>query len=590
MEFRTTWVLAVPEATRRISRGTAAITESGDSNAFGILDSGRLLLPESVGISRASQKVGEESGPPWPDLLAVIPWATHARWNEPAATYVAATLGGTVTQRRPKPYGGFALRTVSIAGDIAPLPYKDAQFMALLADTAASGKEPGYEATFQFVQTVPEAYRMLLQCVRLVNTVAETPGMVLHLYSIDDGRYYVVEPLSRALIRGTPNRMGMRYEFHFRALEEVEPPVVQAYRTVMPETGNAENWLTKAVEYLETGIAVANEAVAVIEGITALADSVIRDAANYGRAIARTFQDAANAINDLVHLPARAVSAVQGIGDGFNEALMTLRDTFATASTTADPDFEPGGDASPIPTDAVSSVLSRQIRDVSARLDQLDDLYCRSIASIRVNAIAGRSTTQVKPVMAGQSLADISTDIFGVPDYWDALARLNGLRFPYISEGGEPGTLRPGDKILLPETATGSGSTMAAPWVDIDERLFGKGIRLTAGGDWALRPDNTGVDYVVGLECVQQGLRVRMDTEQGANPAHPSMGLPRVLGEEVQPGQSQAMVIAAMWQLRRDDRVRAIRNHRVVDNGNVLGFEADCVLVNAESVGVGPGR
>lgn len=582
MQFRAAWVLAVPEFTRRIAAASAALIADGERNQFSNLADDRFLVPESITVDAAKLAEGSHSDAlPWPELFAVIPWASHSRWTEPAAVNVSGTLGGVCVQ---KSSAGFAMRNLSIAGDIGPLPYKAAQAMDAMANQALSGQKPGAGAGDDQGLILPPAYRALLQAIYVTNEVASDPGKVLHLYSIDEGRYYIVETLSRALIRGMPNRNGWHYEFHFKALGEIEPPVVYAYRQVLPNTGKADNWLTKTVDFIDQAIAVANDYADQIEEWGDRVDRETAKVADYGRAMARLFQDAANLINDAAHYPARVVSIVEGIGGAFNEGWMTLRDTFAPSASGADPDYAPGDDVSPLP--GAGALEATQVRELATRLDQMDSLYCRAVAAARLYAMDARTATQSRPILPGDTLQGISIDLFGVPDFWEMLARLNDLSYPYISDGGQPGTLRPGQKLKLPDTARGASGSLALPWVPEDERLFGRGIRLTDEGDWAMAADGLGADYVAGLDCVRQGLRVRLDMEQGANPLSPTMGLPAVIGDESKPGQGYAYALAAMWQLRRDDRIAAVRDYQPNDAGNVLGFRATAVLVNNETVRV----
>jgi len=503
--------------------------------------------------------------------FAIIPWVTDVRWHRTPPTTVTMTDGGYVTERTDR----FMPGDVTISGDIDKVPYRFVQKL----QTVNADSKPG--ASSDPLYNFPPAFRILSAAIALVRDVIRTPGVTLHLYSVDEGKYYAVEPLGEAQVRGGRNRVGLHYEFSFKVLDAVEPPKINATKDALP-AASRKDWrrvITDEVDKVKNGMDAAMESIrqnmSDMEALT-LRLTTLEDVT-----------DALTSIADMTrfvtHSPARFEAAFVGatgkVLQAFADIRMAVTGVKLTASSAP---RSPGNGASLVPS--LIPDAGKAARDAEAYLAAAESAFYTAAAAARLGALEGRSTTSPHVVSRGESLNQIALNLLGDASRAMELATLNGLRAPFVSSSRIPNTVGPGDKIMVPATAPGVTGTLAESTVSVDERIYGRGVRLAPDGDWKVASDGRGVDTVAGVPCVEQGLRVRFDTVRGTNPVFPGVGLPEVLGEELDEVRRYTLGIDGLWQLRRDDRVNTVKEFALADGGNKIGINATVLLQNKESV------
>lgn len=586
LRFRMRYVLAVPDRGAKEATRNAADTLQVPSS------SSRLILPSEVSARASSYATAtpiDEILPPWPGAnVAVIPWASEIRWDEPAATSVTMTRSAWVTERHE---GGFRVRGLSISGDLGPLPYSADQSAAMQALTLlqANGAERGTAYTSlrelnpDAFDKLPEAFRTLLDAYALVERVAMDSALELHLYSIDEGRFYLVEPLRKAQIRAARNRCGWHYDFVFQALAPVRPPKIVAVQSAMPVASlAAKNWFENTLAAVKSAVAAVDAVISKIRGAFQTAESYVRRVAEAAQSVANTLADAAQTLGYVTHLPIRVLRRLERVVGSFRSAWMDLRDALFLTGRAGGGSDSTGDAISPLPSSS-----SAPVRDALALAYAADDAMASALATMRLGALAFQATSRTMTIRRGDTIRDLAAEIMGDASYWRVLADMNNLRAPYVADSRPPGAMGPGDKLVLPADTQGTTGSLADPEVSTEERLYGRGIRLDADGDWQAAADLQGVATVAGVACAEQGLRVRCETEIGTNLLFPSLGLPPVLGEENTETSSRSYGVAVMWQLNRDDRVARVRDLAVVDNGNTLEPAAIVDLIGTEQVAVG---
>lgn len=142
------------------------------------------------------------------------------------------------------------------------------------------------------------------------------------------------------------------------------------------------------------------------------------------------------------------------------------------------------------------------------------------------------------------TIQDLAQAYMGDQSRWEEIAALNNLRAPYIHPAGLPGTLRPGDKILIPLPAvrgaarlkTIVGTTPNTPNI---ERLYGVDWALSPAGnsgqyDLSLSPTgDTDVALVRGIDNLKQAVGVRLRTSRGDSALYRDLGTDIILGTGV---------------------------------------------------------
>jgi hypothetical protein len=191
------------------------------------------------------------------------------------------------------------------------------------------------------------------------------------------------------------------------------------------------------------------------------------------------------------------------------------------------------------------------------------------------------TTTRQYNIGQGDTIFTVAQRLLGDSSRYREIAALNGLRPPYISVAGVPGTLRPGEKISIPVDDAGSSAVGTLPiivgaTVDSPEhdRLFGRDFRLdqvevdSAAAardptfDLVLTGDQQDFKLVSGLDNLKQGMRTRLTTERDTSALFPTLGyLPTV-------GGPRGLVSDEIMRLRLAEAVRA--DLRIAE---VLGVE-----------------
>ncbi len=167
------------------------------------------------------------------------------------------------------------------------------------------------------------------------------------------------------------------------------------------------------------------------------------------------------------------------------------------------------------------------------------------------------------------SLPGLAARFLGRADEWRAIAALNDLVPPYVSRTGLPGTVRPGDSIMIPSTArppsvrVNDGIVGADPNSGLEVQQLGVDL-LVRDGDFVVSVDATDIKTVRGVPNLEQALTTRLSTERGTDVLYRSLGYDRMVGIGV------AAVDAQIAQLRLRDAVLA--DPRVA---RVVGVQTD---------------
>lgn len=193
------------------------------------------------------------------------------------------------------------------------------------------------------------------------------------------------------------------------------------------------------------------------------------------------------------------------------------------------------------------------------------------------SAHSPESTPQtVYTIRAGDTLQDVAARFLGDSGRWYDVAVLNGLISPFVSLSGLPGTVGPGDKIVLPADASVDGEVQGADLADAERELYGIDFAIDRNGRMPVEPGRypADVQLVSGVECVRQGLRITFGTVQGEDVFQPWFGVPDAIGD---PSYSAAGLVLAQLvdQVLIDDRIAAVRREtiREIPNGLDVSFD-----------------
>ena len=513
--------------------------------------------------------------------VAVIPWVTGARFAAQPASTLTMTSDGWVEHRN----GGFRVRDVVITGTIGPMPYSTKQTSEAMRQGASRSGTPQVSQT-QSAQVLPPAFQALLQAIDLFNRRAADPTMVLHLYSLDEGRYYVVVPTAQAQYRDDRSRgVSWHYEFRFKALDPVTPPAFLGAAQGLPST-QTKAWYEQVRDALNTAHAGVGAALSYVKSGVRIATTVMDRLTDQVAAFQSDAQDTLDVIDSLMHEPQTVFHRAEAVKGSWN----VLRQTFHDVIQGTTRMYAPGSTAwssyppdtsRPLPPAARVPSAAYGVPAIVSTVASVDDAVHGAIVSSRLGIAQERPTLRAYPIGPGDTPESIAYAVAGDASLWPVLMAMNKLRAPYISAARLPGTAGPGDLILIPVSGTGTVNTLPGDAVS-DEALFGRGMKLTPDGDWSMAPDTEGTETVAGVDCVAQGVSVRVQTTQGDNPVFPTLGLPEAIG--IENVSESSFAVAAFWQLFRDDRIVSLRRFDMTGGGDTLGFDAEAVLVDSRTL------
>jgi hypothetical protein len=522
-----------------------------------------------------ASKYWTEFKPAWTSDFAVIPWPSRIQMVENGSTTITQAYGGPVVERNVRG-SGFNSGDWIISGQIAPLPYKVEQYETLSDRDyfAASGKH------------LPIPFLILKQAIDLTNEVVQTPGAQLIMYSLQEGEYWYVEPVSRARFRAAPLRTGLTYEFAFKLLQKAESPVINpVYRLAVTED---KSWFDKAIEAIQNVIKFAKAILAVLNYIKDKIAQIVNQIKAVVESIAQFFDDLMGFIESIVSAPEKLYQWGKNLA---NSIVTSWNDMMFAVNSMIDFFEGLGADESTDDDDeAISTAVTEKtgipLSTINALTTNSEDMLTAmdtAIVAMRMGLGDNILNKSARPILPGDTLEQIATEVYGGPQYAQAIAQWNNLKPPYISNTGIPGTIRPGQVLYLPKAGSAIEGTLATfEPMEQDEQFYGRGLKLISQGDWKgdlqVSSDGLGIDEVIGNDCVAQGLRVRMETPFGEDRTFPLLGLPSTIGQATDDTNRLVFKIATSWQLKADNRVKSVNSLNVDDNSEALRIDSNVTL------------
>ena len=185
----------------------------------------------------------------------------------------------------------------------------------------------------------------------------------------------------------------------------------------------------------------------------------------------------------------------------------------------------------------------------------------------------------------------------------EIIVEANSLVFPYITRGGAPGTLQPGDTIIVPlrgggaskpgvgESSGGGGGGDEGSYATPDELLYGIDIGLDMDllnqGIFDIKIDeihgSMDAELVSGVDNVVQGVGITINTERNSTNLLPGFGIKRVAGTR---GTVDTMLMASLYlreAIVSDSRIEGIESINIVKTGDVLTQEITPNLKNRKA-------
>jgi hypothetical protein len=198
-----------------------------------------------------------------------------------------------------------------------------------------------------------------------------------------------------------------------------------------------------------------------------------------------------------------------------------------------------------------------------------------------------------------EGIRDIARRVLGDAKQWQLLVVTNYLVYPYVSATGGPGVLRPGDAILYP---TNDSSGVSPSVINADkssnaetseedtnvnspiQQAYGRDLRLSSNAELTDLSVNAAGDIstIQGIPNVDQAVRIKFATEQGALVVHPRFGAKFPIGRKALPSSFNTFRINTLATLQSDFRIKSIESLQFVAVGDALLIDARLVLIDSQ--------
>lgn len=203
-----------------------------------------------------------------------------------------------------------------------------------------------------------------------------------------------------------------------------------------------------------------------------------------------------------------------------------------------------------------------------------------SAANQKISMIKANSSREVS-IEIGDNIQIVAARYLKNPDRFKEIVILNNLSPPYIDPTAIeddpiklPGVLRPGDKILIPQTIAltkPSGTVMKVDEYPISKSLnaieknFGIDFKLTDDFDIAVSSTQE-IDLIGGSKNVAQAIVTKILLDTGALKRHPEIGTNLSIGTRVT--NPRATVDQIRTTLLADSRIESVIYVNVKQEGN----------------------
>ena len=199
-------------------------------------------------------------------------------------------------------------------------------------------------------------------------------------------------------------------------------------------------------------------------------------------------------------------------------------------------------------------------------------------------------------VYQGDDIRSLAGRLLRNRSAWHILVTVNRLCAPYITSDGAGDTLKPGDLILYPSLTEGfpAGGINLANSSEAEDKdtvpevhqAYGRDLRLVSRSSGTVDLSDLYInqrgDYstIVGVPNVTQGITLKLATEQGELPVHPTYGASFPIGSKATQLAVNDFRTQAEATIYSDGRVQQINRLEFSSSGDVLILKADLTLTD----------
>lgn len=415
-------------------------------------------------------------------------------------------------------------------------------------------------------------------------------------YNVRDDDYWVVEPEDFRLTRSADKPLMYEYNISLKGIAKFTPVANTLVSDPMQRLRDARRFGSRIQAYAQ-----------------ALSSSFFIIATQITRATALGF----TAVNTTLGSISRLVQGLQAIKDNAKAA-----SNVRTIAAQLKQEVKDGWDKLTGKTDPQDDLIRclRRLHILCCNVlveqvvrDSVASRYNDTSSRIN-NAYKGKDPTQPTvgtvaqgTIRAGETIRDVARRLTGRSDDWKVLVQINNLKPPYVTSAVDAplGVLKVGDTILYPSKTArdlDAGNIPSASNASNAEAenqgALGSPVVLAYGRDLRLLDSPRGTDFlltdiainqrgdlstIVGLDNVEQAVKVKFATEQGELPKHPTFGTAFPIGSKATVDSFNTFRLGALATFASDSRVKKVKKLKFVAHGDVLSVSAVLELTDSKN-------
>lgn len=535
--------------------------------------------------------------------LPINPHTYNVTMN--AAAAVTPTAGGVAIEE-----DGFILRDVVVEGTCG--------LKTKRGWSAGTAQSPGGLITADGNTLWRELRNLFLLYDQFRKDPAKAPArylMAWHDFRLDD--HWIVVPKAHSMARSAEQyRLHLPYSISLTAVADYDKIKKNFFDDGL--FGDIKGIFAKIRAVIATIQGLVEDARAFVTGVKSFIEETVIGTINAVTSLINAAQDFKQAVKDFIDLPRRIAAAIRGLVDAWHELMGDSSNWSPTSQRESEilAQLEIAGKLGDCLDAmlAVADVWRPSWKDVAEDRAELRRGERRlSSAEVAAAVTAAQATPATRSLTAratpgsplrreadqpgpedvsgpvytaqraytvrfGDTVLGIAVREMGNPDAWVDIVDANGLRPPYISPLGLPGTVQIGGTLMLPTTGAQQDTIPSlGPALNeaADEAILGIDFYLTPDGEFEIDPASGGTDVreVRGIACYEQALDVRFRTQLGTNLVAPGVGILTPIGQQNGQGVPQAVALSVRSAALQDPRTVAVEGLKVADDGDTVAVE-----------------
>jgi hypothetical protein len=421
-----------------------------------------------------------------------------------------------------------------------------------------------------------------------------------------EGEFYEVEPISFRTNRDASSPLTFTYDIQLKTINKLELSQIFKSKDSRDKRNSFASLITRVnqhVNKLSIQLAIldayvdrtATIAQAVVTTVLSPINVILQGLTRIITSSQRFLAIPRNSIKTLINNVNDLASSVNGYNDEINAYkqfgvttesavyVRTLRRTCVQLCAIYNEDA------------LFNTSVSTEINQKASAYTQNNRFSAGGSSPLNLNNLtSGNSAGQVT-IFGNDDLRTIALRTLGDGAKWKVLAILNNLQAPYIAKDGDGiSVLRPGDSILVPISSENAAMSVMPDRnarlrnANVFEKSLGRDLKLVyainAGTqnlfDFSVSPSGD-LARVEGIDNLQQAMFMRMATEQGQLPTHPSYGLQFPLGTKAKIRNLLQFHILGRASFLADRRIGSVADFRIRVDGNVLRMESSLIVKNS---------